>query len=444
MDLVLAGLNHETASIEVREKLAFSEEQARGFLGSERGNGSAPELLLLSTCNRTELYGRISPGGYGSSRGAAARMRELLLRGRNVDVDPAHFYFLTGIDAVRHLFKVAAGLDSMVMGESQILGQIKEAYRLACACRTNGFLINRLMHTAFRVGGRARSETKICAGAVSVSMAAVESSQKIFSELGARQALIIGAGEMATLTAEHFAAKKIGRLTFTNRTMSKAEEMAARFGGNTAPWDNLFDAIASADIVIASTRSQDYLITSDMVRAAMHARRNRPMFLADIAVPRNIEPSAAKLYNVFTHNIDDLKQIIDRNLTRRRAEVPKVESIIEEEMKKFMAWHSAHAAAPTIKALLGRAEEIRRKELERVKNSFSEEQRKELDMITRSFMNKILHLPIMKIREYAENSEMSQQRIDALRDIFDLKNDENENESAQPAPRVCTGPDGIL
>jgi glutamyl-tRNA reductase len=428
VDLVLVGLNHGTAGIDVREKLTFSGEEAGALLSLMSGDERTPELLLLSTCNRTELYGRVNSGNCEGSAGSAELMREILLREKNVSIEPGHFYYRQGLDAARHLFRVSAGLDSMIMGESQILGQIKEAYRLACASHTAGFLVNKLFHTAFRVGSRARSQTEIGAGAVSVSMAAVELSQKIFRDLGNKRALVIGAGEMATLTAEHFISKKIGKLSFTNRTMSKAEELASRFGGQTEPWADLVGAIAHADVVVVSTRAQDYLVNANMMREAMHRRKNRPVFLIDIAVPRNIEPAVSKMYNVFSHNIDDLKQIIDRNLTRRKAEVPKVEKIIEEEIERFATWHGTLAVAPTIKSLIRNAERIRQGELQRNRGAFTEEQLKEVDVITRAFMNKMLHQPIMKIKEYGEDSETSLQRIDAVREIFNLEDETAENE----------------
>jgi glutamyl-tRNA reductase len=351
----------------------------------------------------------------------AAMALNLLKRGKAGDIDPSWFYTRIGVDAVRHLFRVAAGLDSMILGEAQILGQVKEAFRLACAAHTNGFLMNRLMHTSFRVGSRARSETEIGTGAVSVSLAAVELSRKIFRDLAKKRALVIGAGEMAVLTAEHFAAKNIGGMTFINRTMSKAEALAARFGGGAMPWESLSKAIAASDVVIASTRSPNIIVTSDMVRAAMEARRNQPVFLIDIAIPRNIDPAAGKLYNVFAHNIDDLKNIIDHNLHRRRLEVPKVEAIIEEEIKKFMDWHRSLSAAPTIKSLVDRAENIRLNEMKKSEKHFSPEQRAHLDSLTRGIVNKLLHPPISKIKEATDTTEESLYRIEAVQDMFDLK-----------------------
>lgn len=416
--------------MDLREKLAFSEEEAGLFLGGLAGDPHVAESLLLSTCNRTELYCRAALNG-ACPDDSATFLRRLLLKGRAASLNPSCFYTYTGIDAARRLFRVAAGLDSMILGESQVLGQVKDAYRLACRCRTNGFLINKLLHTAFRVGGRARSETEIATGAVSFSMAAVEPAQKIFHDLTKKRALVIGAGEMAVLTAEHFTAKRIGKLVFTNRTMEKAAALAEKFGGETADCNNLPSALAESDIVIASTRSPDYLITADMVRAAMHARRNQPIFLVDIAVPRNIDPAAGNMYNVFACNIDDLQQIIDRNLSRRRAEVPKVETIIEDEIRELVKWYHSLSVTPTIKSLVRRAEEIRAAQLEKSIKNFTPEQREVLDALTKSLVSKLIHAPITKIRECGDDIETMLYRLDAVRDIFDLKNEGLENDGEE-------------
>jgi glutamyl-tRNA reductase len=430
VDLILVGLNHRTTPVELREKFAFSEEDAGRFLSGLADDPHVAESMLLSTCNRTELYCRFALNG-ASDEDHAEAMRRFILKGREDSLSPSCFYSFSGVEAVRHLFRVAAGLDSMILGESQVLGQVKDSYRLAGRYGTNGFLINKTLHTAFRVGGRARSETEIATGAVSFSMAAVELSQKIFQDLAKKRALVVGAGEMAALTAEHFTSKRIGKLVFTNRTMEKAAAMAEKFNGETADWNALKSALASSDIVITSTRAPGYIITADMVRAAMHARRNQPIFLIDIAVPRNIDPAAGKIYNVFAHNIDDLKQIIDRNLSRRRAEVPKVEKIIEDEIQDLVKWYRSLSVTPTIKSLVRRAEEIRAAQIEKNIKNFTPEQREVLEAMTKSLVSKLIHIPISKIRECGDDIETTLYRVDAVRDIFDLGNESRENDNEE-------------
>lgn len=419
MDLILVGLNHEKTPIDIREKFAFSPEETGSFLQGLSANARAPEAMLLSTCNRTELYARLLPNG-SPVGDRSSYVRDLLAAGRASKVDPSYFYSYEGVDAVRHIFRVASGLNSMIVGEGQIQGQVKDAYGIACKYKTNGFLINKIMHTALRVGRRARNETEIGAGAVSISMAAVELSQKIFRDLNTKRALVVGAGEMATLTAEHFISKRIGKLLFTNRTMEKAASLAGRFGGETAPWTDLAAAIASSDIVVTSTRSPEFLVTADIMRSVMRIRKNKPVFLIDIAVPRNIDPAAGKIYNVFAHNIDDLKQIVDRNLVKRRAEANKVEHIIEEEIAGLLKWRATLSVTPTIKSLMRRAEEIRSEEIERSKGNFTPEQHKHLDALTNAIIKKMLHTPITKIKECAQDSDLSLFRIEACRDIFGL------------------------
>jgi len=426
MRLILVGINHETAPVELREKLAFSESETDRALQELRADPQIEEALLLSTCNRTELIARHRPLSTSDAAALPGRLIDNLIRWKNADPPPGRelFYVLRDEDAARHVFRVAAGLESMIVGEAQILAQTKEAYRAANRARSAGFFMHKLMHAALRVGKRARSETDIGVGAVSVSLAAVELAQKIFRDLSKKHALVIGAGEMARLTAEHFVQKNIGSLTVANRTDEKAVGLAEEIGGRAAPFDGLRDALLDADAVITSTSAPEPLLTEKTLREVMAARANRPIFLIDIAVPRNVDPAVKKVYNVFAYDIDDLNQIVDSNLGRRRREIPKVEKIIGQELAELVRWRRSLEVTPTIKRLVDACERIRREELERSSRHFSREQLEKLDALTQSIVRKILHHPISRLRETgADCEDDSAMWVEAVRSIFELEAD---------------------
>jgi glutamyl-tRNA reductase len=428
MRLILVGLNHETAPVEVRERLAFQPQEAELALGELRRDPAIEEALLISTCNRTEVVIRHKALLPDEAAALPIRLAQRFLEWRGAEsLGCEMFYVHHDEEAVRHIFRVAAGLDSMIVGEAQILAQVKDAYQIACRVRTNGFLTNKLMHAAFKTGKRSRSETEIGIGAVSVSLAAVELSQKIFRDLSKKRALVIGAGEMARLTAEHFIQKTVGSLTVANRTDEKAVELAEQLGGHAAPYSNLLDSIAEADVVITSTGANEFILNETNVRAAMALRQNKQIFLIDISVPRNVDPAVKRLYNVFAYDIDDLNQIVDRNLGRRRLETAKVEKIIAEEVASFADWFRSLEVTPTIKYLVEKFESVRREEIRRGSKDFTPEQLDALDKITQGIVNKILHSPIARLRDCGDGTgDDSQFWVDAVRNIFALEPDSDE------------------
>ncbi len=428
MRLILVGINHETAPVEIRERLAFCEPEIESALADIKRDGKIEEAVLFSTCNRTELLVRHSAMDEKLSASLPAALIGMLKSWKSADaLSDSLFYCFRDIEAARHLFRVAAGLESMIVGEAQILSQVKESFRTACRVRTNGFITNKLLHSAFRAGKRARSETGIGIGAVSVSLAAVELSQKIFRDLSKKKALIIGAGQTARLTAEHFIQKNIGSISIANRTFQNAVVLAARIGGHAGRFDDLVSEISEADIIIGTTSSPSPIVTTAMVRQAMARRQNRALVLIDIAVPRDFEPDARKVYNVFANDIDALNNIVDRNLSHRRAQIPDVEKIIGEELAVFSDWHRSLEVTPTIKMLVDRIDGIRNDEIQRCRKYFSDDQLQQVDMLTQSIVKKILHTPISRMRE-SQNNEMEDSRywVETVRNIFNLEQERDE------------------
>ncbi|MFC1474418.1 glutamyl-tRNA reductase [bacterium] len=428
MNLVLAGINHETAPVEYRERLAFSDSEAEQALLDLQQEKHISEAILLSTCNRTELYVVYKPSSGLKNDEVAGALIESILAWKNAeDMGTNSFYIRYDTQAARHLFRVSAGLESMIKGEAQILAQVKEAYRIGCKVRICGTILHKLMHLAFRAGKRARTETDIGIGAVSVSLAAVELAERIFRDLPKKNALVIGAGEMAGLTAQHFTDKGIKSLTVANRTEENARALAAKLGAAVAPFSNLTDAVADADVVIVSTAASLFLITPQMMRTVMKIRRNRPVFVMDISVPRNVDPEIGRVYNVFSHDIDDLQQIVDKNNARRSKEIPKVERIIEMEIGAFIEWLDSLQVAPTIKDLVGHIDEIRREEIEKNAKHFSDEQLEQVDMLTRSLVKKILHDPITRLRTgNGGDDEDTPFWVDTVRKVFNLEKNADE------------------
>jgi glutamyl-tRNA reductase len=428
MRLTLVGINHETAPVEIRERLAFSEAEAELVLSELKTDPRVEECLVVSTCNRTELLARHSPMSGEEAAGIPLWMIGRLKGWKNVSsLYEGLFYVFHNREAARHIFRVAAGLESMMLGEAQILGQMKDAYALAARARSNGFMLNKLMHSAFRAGKRARAETEIGIGAVSVSLAAAELAQKVFRDISKKRALVVGAGEMARLTAEHFIQKRIGSLAVMNRTEETGRALAESLGGRFTPLSALRAALVDADVVIAATGAREFVIDEKTVRAAMRERRNRALFIIDIGVPRNIDPAVKKIYNVFAYDIDDLKKIVDVNLGRRKREIPRVERIVEEELEDFVEWFRSLEVTPAIKELVEWAESVKRNEVEKSAKHFSPEQREQLDALAQGLVGKLLHPPISLLRESRHGgSDDAPYWVATIRKIFDLENNGRE------------------
>jgi len=399
MALFVAGLNHRTAPVELREQLAVEEDKLRELLREAQAAGIADELVIVSTCNRVEVYGVAEVPGE-----ARAAIFRRLCRQRGVDpatVEPVLYTHLDG-DAVHHGFRVAASLDSMMVGESQILGQVKDGFALAQSCETVGPTLHTFFTQAFAVAKKVRTETEIGHHAVSVSFAAVELARKIFAGLGGKSVLLVGAGKMGELAARHLVEQGAFPIYVVNRTWSRAHDMARALSGTALPFDELATALASVDIVITSTGAPEPVIARQTVQAIMHGRRGRPLFFIDIAVPRDVEATVNTLDDVYCYDIDDLKQVVDANIRERAREAQRAESLVEREVAKFRARLSDVEVIPTIVSLRERLEGIRvsevRKALSRLPEA-SPETRAAMEALSSAIVNKILHAPITKLRE---------------------------------------------
>lgn len=421
MHLVIAGLSHKTAPVEMREKLAMSDTETQEALSSLLMQPSLAEAVILSTCNRLEIYGVASDQNDGREQ-----IGRFISDYHNVPLKKVldHLYFYESVHATHHLFRVVSSLDSMVVGEAQILGQIRDSYTIAHETEATSVILNRLFRQALAVGKRVRTETEIGESAVSVSYAAVELAKKIFEDLQGRGVLIIGAGEMSELTVRHLIASGVDSVFVTNRTHERAEELAGEFGGEAVKFGNLEDALIKADIVISSTGSPDHILGRDDIAGAMQKRRNRPLFLIDIAVPRDINPAVNKVYNAFLYNIDDLQSVVEANIAERKVEARVAENIIEREVDHFTQWLCTLEVVPTISALKEHADGIREQELEKTLNRLQNLSDKELEIIralTGVIVNKLLHEPVVRLKE-CSGSKDGYLYVESLRHLFNLPN----------------------
>lgn len=419
MRIILIGMNHKTAPVEIRERLQLACGGDCLSLAELLGIPEVREVLVLSTCNRVEVLARVADG-----EAAVERLKEFIYRQGNLDAAELKrcLYVHRDWEAVRHLFRVAASLDSLIMGEPQILGQVKEAYRRAVDHHATGVLLNRLVHHALRAAKRVRTETGIAGNAVSVSYAAVELAKKIFGGLHGKTILLIGAGEMSELAARHLLRQGVERILIANRTYARAEEMAALFQGTPVAFDRFPEILPEVDIVIASTGAPGYILTKEMVAMALRRKRDRLLFLIDIAVPRDIDPAAGEIENVYLYNIDHLQDVVDANREVRKTEATKAEEIITEEVTAFEKWFNALSVVPTIVALRGKMEGIVRGEMERSARwlgGLEAEERSRIEWLAASIVNKILHDPIIGLKEESrEKDELPY--VAAVRRLFKL------------------------
>jgi glutamyl-tRNA reductase len=421
MRLLLVGLSHKSAPVELREQVDFSRDlgSAVSTLAEKFPSG---EGVIVSTCNRVEVYTEADDSD--AARAQVAGFISDYHRMEREAIEP-HLYARADADAVRHLFRVAAGLDSLVVGEPQILGQVKEAYTVASERRATGGALNRLFHAAFAAAKRVRSETALAEGAVSVSYAALSLARKIFGKLDGRHVLVLGAGEMAKLTAVHFKAQNVGRLVVTSRTLASAEALASAVGGAAVPWSEMVGALVTADIVVTATGASEPVLTAARLDEVMRRRRGRTLFLIDIAVPRDVEAAAGDLEQVFLYNIDDLQAIVSENIARRTAELERAEAIVGEEVDKFLAWLRSRTAVPTVVALRQRFESIRQSELKRLEpklSALTPEARARVDEITRLIVEKLLLTPTEQLK--ASDEQMVAAYSDALGRLFALARSE--------------------
>ena len=416
--LRLIGASHQTASLDLRHDLALGPDEVREALRSAREEEALQESLVLSTCNRTEFY-VVAPDG-AAAEGA---LRALVRRAKGSDLlaPGPHLYARDDGEAARHLLRVASGLESMVLGEAEILGQVRDALAFAAAEGALGSVLDRLATTALRAGKRARTETEIGAGTVSVASAAVALAGKVFSDLGGRHVLVVGAGDTARQAGQHFALRRPAALRFANRTAERAEALARAFGAEAIPIDGLPAALATSDVVVCATSASQPLLAKEAVREAVRLRRGRPLLVLDLGVPRNVEPEVADLEGVFLHTVDAVRGHVDENLGRRRRAVPRVEAIVEEELSGYLDWVRTLEVTPTLRALCERFEAVRAEEVGRHLGRFSKEDAERVESLTRSLVNKLLHTPITRLKALGSGDGQDLRRLDAVREIFDLE-----------------------
>ncbi len=423
--IISIGMNHETAPVELRECLATEPSNVTKALSFMRKNESIKEGLFLSTCNRVEVL--ITTERVGEARRSMVSLFSEL-GGISEESFLPSLYSFEGMDAVKHIFYVAASLDSMVVGEPQILGQIKEAYAQATREKTSGVILNRLMHRAFHVAKRVRTETAIGGAAVSISYAAVELAKKIFHNLDGKKVFLIGAGEMAELAARHLMGHGVKSMAVANRTFERAVQVAERFRAIPVSFEEIGSQLAEADIVVTSTASPGYVITYDQVKTSLRKRRNRPLFFIDIAVPRDVQPEINALNNVYLYDIDDLKGLIALNVAQRKQEATRAESIVMEEVVKFENWLETLSVVPTIVSLRDKAESIIQAELKRstfALGGLTPDQKEVVETLTRSVVEKLINDPILFLKGRAGRPTLDTY-LDMTRKLFSLDNNKKD------------------
>ena len=430
--ILLYGVNHKTTPVEIREKIAFSSGYEEPLSALKRIRG-VKEYYLLSTCNRVELLLVVN-----NHKAVEDKIIRFLF-GDQIPVEECrqYLYVHAGNDAVHHLFMVAASLDSMIIGEAQILGQLKEAYRFASQFGCTGPLLNKLLHKSFSVAKRVRTETAIGSSAVSISYAAVQLAKKIFGNISNKKVLLVGAGEMAELAAEHLVGQGVESVVVANRTLARAVALAKKFNGKAVSMDELIGQLEHVDIIISSTGSPNIILRKDDVKSVMRARMNRPLFFIDIAVPRDLDPNLIDLDNVYLYDIDDLSSVVEINKAERDREAVKASRIVDEETLKFQRWFQGLAVTPTIQALRLKVDEIGRTELEKTLgrlNGLQEKDIKSLEKMVAAIGAKMLHDPLTYLKQEScmgrDNSDL---KVTIVREMFALENRNNENQKGQEA-----------
>ncbi len=428
MTFQLIGVNHRTAPLEVRERFAISESKLPAAVQQFAGHPGIEEGMIVSTCNRVEFVARACNGG--------ADIRSFLsnyFQANPSEFNP-HLYEYIDKDAIRHLFRVTSSLDSMVVGEPQVLGQVKEAYAVARAVGTVSSQLDALVTRAFAVAKKVRTETAVGSSAVSVASVAVDLAKKIFGSLNGKTVMLVGAGKMCELAARHLLAHGAGSIFVYNRTYERAQKLAHKFGGQALPWDQLYDSADKADIVITSTGAPVAIFRREHGEKFLARRRNRPMFFIDIAVPRDVDPEVNKLDGIFVYDIDDLQQVVATHVADRRREAERAEAIVNEEVERFVARMQTLDVVPTIVSLQDHLETIRQAEIDRVRGrlgALSPEQEMAIEAMSRGIINKIMHTPITALKS-AAREEQGTTVIDVVRRLFNLqlKKEEEKVESA--------------
>jgi glutamyl-tRNA reductase len=422
MNILVVGLNHNTADVEVREKLAFDGAKLEEGLRGLAGLPDVSEAVVLSTCNRVEIYANVrdvarASGEIKSFISAFHGIRGDLLEGA--------LYFREGKEGVTHAFRVASSLDSMVVGEPQILGQLKESFEFALSRKATGVLLNKLMKKAISVAKRVRTETRIAENAVSISFAAVELAKKIFADLQDKSVMLLGAGEMAELAAKHLLSCGVKEMVVANRTYERGCALAKEMDGRAVEFDGFLEEMLRSDIVICSTGAPAYVVTKAQMHDVMKDRKQKPVFMIDISVPRNIDPDINDMPNVYLYDVDDLQGVVDTNILERRKEADRAEAIVEEEIESFLRWQGSLDSVPTIVALRDRAEAIKREELARFANRLPElgdRERKMVEQLASAIVNKLIHPPTAALKEDTEDRDAL---IATIKRLYGINNDEH-------------------
>ncbi|HSD62194.1 MAG TPA: glutamyl-tRNA reductase [Ignavibacteriaceae bacterium] len=429
MNLSAISINHHSASVDLREALHLSEEEIAELVAKIKGNVFS-EGLVISTCNRTEIYGFPV-----NDKLLLPDIQKILAEHKSVkNISAENFQTFHSFSAIEHLFRVATGIDSMLIGDNQIFKQVKDSFQLAEDLSFTGVISKRIFDAAIKTGKRAINETLISEGAVTVSYAAVQLIEKIFSNLSKKSALVIGAGETGEIAAKHLRDRGIGRLSITNRTIERAEKIGSSLNAKILPFSKFKEFIHDYDIIISATSAPELILSKTDIENAMKHRNYSAMVLMDIAVPRDIDPASKKIEYVFYHDIDSLNIIVEQNLAKRREEIPKVEKIITEELDALMNWYHSLEAGPTIKSLRDYFEAVRAEEISKNKNRFSDDDQEKLDIITKRIINKILHQPMVELKKLSDNDSGSNEmaaRISILREIFGIDKTKNKEENKE-------------
>jgi glutamyl-tRNA reductase len=422
MKTLVIGLNHKTADIELREKLAFNGEKLEEGLFKIRALPEIKESLIISTCNRVEIY--LTAGDADKAYESIKDFLADFFSIKKGSLDNA-LYVHKNTEAVKHIFRVASSLDSMVVGEPQILGQIKDAFEFALERKTTGVILNRLLKKAISVAKRTRTETKIAENAVSISFAAVELAKKIFTDLSERSFMLLGAGEMAELAAKHLISIGVKDIVVANRTYERGCDLAKEFNGRAIKFENFIQELVHSDILICSTGAKDYVIKKDQMHEVMKKRKNKPVFIIDISVPRNIDPQINDLGNVYLYDVDNLQGVVDSNILERQKEAKKAEEIVEEEVETFKRWLASLDSVPTVVALRDKAESIKKEEIDKLMNRIphiEDKDRKAIENMANSIMNKLIHPPTVALKEDSEDKDIL---IATIRRLYGLNGEDD-------------------
>ena len=420
MGIVVVGLSHKTAPIEVREKLYFPEATLPDSLRKLMSYEGIRESLIVSTCNRVEIYASVPD----SARGIDLIKQYISeYHGIPREALEGSLYVYPDAQGVRHTFRVASSLDSLVVGEAQILGQLKDAFDIALKTKTTSTILNKLIKKSISVAKRVRTETRLAEGAVSISSAAVELAKKIFGDLAGKTVMLLGAGEMAELAAQHLLGNGVKNIMVANRTFERAEELATEFKGDAIRFDHFPDALVMVDILICATGASQYVVKRDMVQKVIKDRRHKPIFMIDISNPRNIDPEVDKVDNVYLYDIDDLQSKVDVNTEGRAREAAKAEEIVAQEVETYLQWERGLDAVPTIVDLREKVEDVRKRELDKAMgslNDLSDDQKRAVEIMSQAIVNKLLHAPLVVLKQAAAAPGSGDNTITIARKLFNL------------------------